>query len=93
MRAARRRICAADQQRAARIITHAACTLERRFENGAADYTKSITQYFLRNSLVAEVPILSGETNQMMTYSLTISLLPFVFCLLGIVGGYYIFRS
>ena len=92
MRAAGRRIRAAGQQPAARIGAQAACTLERRFENGAADYTKSITQYVLRNSLVAEVPILRGETNQM-TYSLTISLLPFVFCLLGIVGGYYIFRS
>ena len=95
MRAASRRKCAtADHNPAtnhARIVIQAARTIQRRHQSGAG-HTKSITQYLLRNSLVAEVPILHGEANKM-TYSLAISLLPFVFCVLGIVGGYYIFRS
>jgi hypothetical protein len=46
----------------------------------------------LQNFLVAGFSIL-GEGKNKMTYSLTTSLLPIVFCVLGIVGGYYIFRS
>ena len=94
MRPAGRRISATDCRPAtehARIGVQAACIIQRRHESGAG-YTEPNSQYVLRDSLVAEVPILRGETNQM-TYSLTISLLPFVFCVLGIVGGYYIFRS
>ena len=65
--------------------------LQRRSESSTR-YTESISKYVLRNIFVAGFPIL-GEGKNKMTYSLTTSLLPFVFCVLGIVGGYYIFRT
>ena len=78
--------------RHARIVTRATGTIEGRFESEAEQHTEPNSQCVLHIGLVAEVPIRLGEANQM-TYSLTISLLPLVFCVLGIVGGYYIFRS
>jgi len=75
-----------------RIATRAASTIKRRHQSRLGKFTKSNTKYVLQNNLVATVLIADGETNQM-TYSLTISFLPIIFCVLGIVGGYYIFRS
>ena len=95
MRPARRRKCStADHDpatEAARVGIQAARTIQGRHESGAG-CAEPNSQYVLRNSLLAKVLIHYGEANQM-TYSLTISLLPLVFCVLGIVGGYYIFRS
>ena len=74
------------------IATRAASTIKRRHQSRLGQYSKSNTKYVLQNSLVATVLISGGETDQM-TYSLTISFLPIIFCVLGIVGGYYMFRS
>ncbi len=95
MRSARGHSPIADRNPATkrrRIVAKAARTIKRRFENGAGQYTESNSQYILRIGILAKVPIPHGKRNQMI-YSLTTSLLPLLFCVLGIVGGYYIFRS
>ena len=76
--------------------------LQRRSESSTS-YTEWISQYVLQNTLVAMAMKSSAarsnyrshdiQQDNQMTYSLTTSLLPFVFCVLGIVGGYYIFRT